>query len=203
MEHFLGELIVRFGYIGLFAALALGIIGLPVPDETLLTFAGYNAFLGKLHFSITLLIAFIGAASGISISYLIGYKLGLPFLKKYGPKLHITEKRIARTRRLFKKYGNFLLILGFFIPGVRHLTAYITGIANIGWRRFMLYAYSGALIWSITFISLGYKLGEKWYIVGKYVHKYGFFVLLICLIAAFFVFAYLYLRKAKVTGEPG
>ena len=33
--------ISHYGYFGLFSLLMLGIVGLPVPDETLLTFAGY------------------------------------------------------------------------------------------------------------------------------------------------------------------
>lgn len=53
-----------------------------------------------------------------------------------------------------------MLIIGYFIPGVRHLTAYLAGISRIDFQKFMIFAYSGALLWSITFISLGYELGE-------------------------------------------
>jgi membrane protein DedA with SNARE-associated domain len=36
--------IAHYGYLALFGLLMLGIVGLPVPDETLLTFAGYLVF---------------------------------------------------------------------------------------------------------------------------------------------------------------
>jgi membrane protein DedA with SNARE-associated domain len=57
----------------------LGIIGLPVPDEVLLTYVGYNVFQGNMMYVLALASAFTGTAAGISISYSIGVKLGLPF----------------------------------------------------------------------------------------------------------------------------
>lgn len=107
MEHHLSWLIIHFGYAGIFLALALGIVGLPIPDEILLTYIGYNVFQGNLHFLLSLLSACAGASTGITLSYFIGNKLGLPFLRKVGPKLHITDKRIERTNRLFQTFPLF------------------------------------------------------------------------------------------------
>ncbi len=42
MEQHIGELIAHYGYFGIVIALAGGIVGLPIPDEFLLTFVGYN-----------------------------------------------------------------------------------------------------------------------------------------------------------------
>ena len=49
-------------------------------------------------------------------------------------------------------------MIGYFIPGVRHLTAYFAGMSNLTLWRFCLYAYGGALIWISVFIGLGWKL---------------------------------------------
>lgn len=175
----LSWLIIRYGYIGIFAALALGIVGLPIPDEVLLTYVGYNVFQGKMMYLLAVVSAFLGAVTGISISYLIGTKLGLPFLKRFGPKIHITQQRIEYTQSLFNKYGNIVLIVGYFIPGVRHLTAYIAGISHMKLRKFMVFSYSGAFLWSITFISLGYELGERWFLVEGYINRYKFYVFIV------------------------
>ncbi|MCH5584393.1 DedA family protein [Shimazuella sp. AN120528] len=199
MDPFLSELITRYGYIGIFAALSLGIVGLPIPDETLLTYTGYNVFQGKMVYSLAVISAFLGAATGITISYGIGYKLGLPFLRKFGPKIHITTEKIERTERYFKKYGNFLLFIGYFIPGVRHLTAYLAGIARDDLRKFMIYAYSGALCWSITFISIGHELGEKWFLVEEYIHRYGRFLPIALFVIVIGVFLFLHFRRSKVS----
>lgn len=40
--------ITHYGYVAIFVLLMLGIVGLPVPDEALLTFVGYLSFKGDL-----------------------------------------------------------------------------------------------------------------------------------------------------------
>ncbi|MCM3736103.1 DedA family protein [Bacillus cytotoxicus] len=179
-------------------ALVGGIIGLPIPDETLLTFVGYYIYQGKMNFLIALLSAWLGSAVGISLSYILGKRLGLPFLKKFGPKMHITESKIARTQTLFQKIGPPLLIFGYFIPGVRHVTAYLTGISSLRIRTFCLYAYLGALIWSFTFIQLGLLFGKDWHLINHYVHRYGLVLLVILIVlAALAALAFLYIRRKK------
>jgi membrane protein DedA with SNARE-associated domain len=42
----------------------LGIVGIPLPDEVLLTFAGYLVFKGHLTLSLTIATAFLGSACG-------------------------------------------------------------------------------------------------------------------------------------------
>ncbi|WP_232698448.1 DedA family protein [Brevibacillus daliensis] len=199
MAH-LDWLITGYGYIGIFSALTLGIVGIPVPDELLLTYVGFIVFQGKMMYLLALVSAFLGAATGISISYAIGLKLGLPFLKKFGPKIHITQGRIEYTKNLFNKYGNVVLIVGYFIPGVRHITAYLAGISRMELWKFMIFAYSGALLWSITFISLGHKLGERWVLVERYIHRYGFYSSAGVILLLVGIIAYLKFRRtgAKV-----
>jgi membrane protein DedA with SNARE-associated domain len=72
--------------------LILGIVGLPLPDEVLLTYVGYNVFSGRMSLHYSLLVAILGLIIGISISYILGKKLGLPFIKRFALRVHITEK---------------------------------------------------------------------------------------------------------------
>ncbi|RXZ02063.1 DedA family protein [Fictibacillus sp. S7] len=170
MEH--------YEYAGIFLALALGLIGLPVPDEVLLTFSGYLVFKGDIRFSLALLSAFLGAMSGISFSYLLGCKLGLPFLEKFGPKVGITEEKITKTQSYFQRYGSVMILFGYFVPGIRHVSAYLAGFSAMGFKKFAVYAYSGGIIWSFTFILVGKMLGPDWRIVEQYFHHLGKYVLL-------------------------
>lgn len=194
MQH-INFLIEHFGYIGIILLLIGGIVGLPIPDEVLLTYVGYNVFQGKLNFILSLLSAFSGAAGGISLSYYIGYRFGLPLLKKFGPKIHITEYKINLTKKLFQKIGPIVLFLGYFIPGVRHLAAYMAAINNYPFRKFIVYAYSGAFIWTFTFIILGRTLGENWGQVEMYVTKYSLYLILLLLLL--FIFYFLWKMKVK------
>lgn len=167
------EFLQQYGYIGIFLFLVVGIAGLPLPDEIMMTFLGYLTSIDKLHFWYTFFSAFLGSAAGITISFWIGLKFGYPFIKRYGSRFFITRRRLKISQLLFRKYGNWLLFVGYFIPGVRHVTAYLAGITNTSFVRFALYAYSGAIVWCLTFIGLGNILGSKWNLLFTTLHHYG------------------------------
>jgi len=149
-----------------------GIVGLPVPDETLLTFTGYLVYRGNLSLTLTWAAAFAGSASGITISFFLGRIFGHTVLLRYGKFFHLTEERLARAHSWFERIGHWALTFGYFIPGVRHLTAYAAGMAEVTPHQFAVFAYTGSVLWVSTFLSLGYFLGERWESVQKNVEQY-------------------------------
>jgi membrane protein DedA with SNARE-associated domain len=156
------EWIARHGYVGIFSLLVFGIVGLPVPDEWLLTFSGYLVFRQTLDFVPTVVAAFLGSSCGISISYVLGRGLGTYVLEKYGRFVHLTHQHLDQVRDWFSRLGRWTLVFGYFIPGVRHLTAYVAGASHLRFDRFAVFAYCGAMLWVLTFIGAGYVLGEQW-----------------------------------------
>lgn len=148
--------LLHSGPIFLFFALSLGIVGLPIPDETLLVGAGYLAAHHQINIPLTILAAFGGSMTGITISYLLGRLVSRLIIKKYGPTLHITPENVSRVQLWFVKIGKWILIVGYFIPIFRHLVGFVAGGAKLDFRLFALYAYTGAIIWSLTFLGIGY-----------------------------------------------
>ena len=195
LQH-LHSLIEHYGYIGITILLIGGVVGLPLPDEIFLTYIGYNVYRENLAYFPALTSAVLGAMGGITLSYIIGNKFGLPLLLKYGPKIYITENKIHSTKKLFDKIGPPLLFVGFFIPGVRHITAYIAAINNYSFRKFAIFAYAGAFSWSLTFVTLGIMLGEKWRLVGLYLSDFSFYIVLLLLIIGLIIY-YFYRRKKQ------
>lgn len=179
VEEYLHVLVMKYGYVGIFFSLALGVVGLPIPDEVLLTYAGYAVSHGDLQMPFALLSSFLGASLGITVSYWVGSKWGLPLLIKVGPFLHITPKKLESSQKLFDRYGAYVLLIGFFLPGVRHITAYLAGMASMDFRKFAGFAYTGAFLWSMTFLMLGRALEKEWLKVAVYIRHYGFTFLLI------------------------
>lgn len=165
--------LAHYGYPALFSLLMLGIVGLPIPDETLLTFCGYLIYSGRLHFGFTLLAGFCGSASGISISYLLGARFGRFVFTKLGKYIRLTPQRILEVERMFGRFGPVLLTIGYFIPGVRHFTAVVAGMSGLRWPKFAMFAYMGAALWVTTFLSLGYLFGERWQHTSEVVHRYS------------------------------
>ena len=162
--------ISRYGDAAIFLLLMLGIFGLPVPDETLLTFAGYLCFKEKLVLGPTLAAAFLGSVCGITLSYGLGRLLGLHVVQRLGPVLHLRQEHLAATQRWFEHWGKYVLIIGYFVPGVRHLTGIVAGASKLSPMVFARFAYAGALMWSSSFITLGYLVGEKWKHLSQQFH---------------------------------
>jgi membrane protein DedA with SNARE-associated domain len=158
----LQPLIGHYGYAGIILLLMFGIIGLPIPDETLLTLVGYFVFRGTLQPIPSFCSAFIGTSCGISASFAIGRFGGRRFVRRFGRRLHITPERMSRVRAWFKRHGRWSLPLGYFVPGVRHLIAIIAGSSGLEIPTFAFFAYVGAFVWSGVFITAGYYLGEGW-----------------------------------------
>ncbi|SFL58971.1 membrane protein DedA, SNARE-associated domain [Paenibacillus sp. 1_12] len=198
MERHLDLLLSQYGYIGIFLALALGVIGIPIPDELLLTFIGNKVSQGKLILLFAFGSAFLGSITGITLSYIIGRKLGLPLLIKYGRRIHITAERIERTQQKINKYGSILLIFGYFIPGLRHVIAITAGTSNMNFRKFAIFSYFGAVIWCAFFIMIGRGLSDKWHVVKNYIFLYrAYLPSIIFIIIVITLIYFLYIRKPR------
>jgi membrane protein DedA with SNARE-associated domain len=180
--HLLFLSITKYSYFEIFIALGLGIVGLPIPDETLMAYVGFLVFQGKLNYLFTVMVAFMGTSCGITIGYILGRKFGNPFIKRYSAKIYVNSERIQNAEKFYNRYGKFALFIGYFIPGVRHLMAIFAGTSLMPYRVFALFAYAGGLLWTITFVSLGYFLGEKWHNVYMYSHRYIIPVVLVSII---------------------
>jgi membrane protein DedA with SNARE-associated domain len=185
------------GYAGIFSLLVFGIVGLPVPDEWLLTFSGYLVFKQTLRFIPTFAAAFLGSACGITLSYALGRIFDAYVLLKYGSYVHITPDRLKRVHSWFERRGRWTLLAGYFIPGVRHLTGYVAGASELSFPNFALFAYTGAFCWAAAFITLGYMLGEEWNRVLQSIDetKFTMIGLAAAVIAGWLIFGYLRRRK--------
>ena len=160
--------VIEYGYIAVFSVLALGIIGAPIPDEGVLAFAGYLVYEGKLLLVPTMAAAFFGIACGITLSYTLGRTVGAYLISKFGHAVHITGDKVTHVHTWYDRVGKWGLLFGFYLPGVRHLIGFGAGIAKLPVSVFALFAFTGAFIWSLTFICAGYFLNRQWTLVfGK------------------------------------
>lgn len=182
----------------------LGIAGLPVPDETLLTFTGYLVHKGTLSAPLAFAAALGGSGCGISISYWLGRTFGLGLIHRYGRYVGIREAHVNRAHDWFRRRGRWGLTIGYFIPGVRHFTAYAAGMSALEPPQFALFGYSGAVLWVTTFIGLGYCLGERWEAVLRVIHSYALEgTMAACIVAAAALAGRWWWGKRKRRGNTG
>jgi membrane protein DedA with SNARE-associated domain len=190
--------IIQHGPGALFFLLLLGVVGLPIPDETLLVFCGYLISKGRISPVETFLAGVAGTWCGISLSYTIGRTFGLGVVHRFGKYLHITEDRLAKVHHWFDKIGHWALFVGYFIAGVRHFTAIVAGISRLKFTSFAVYAWSGGVVWVASFLTLGYFLGERWKEVAELIHKYVLEASLVLIAASVVVYFLRYRKRAQL-----
>jgi membrane protein DedA with SNARE-associated domain len=164
--------IAHYGYVGIFGLLMLGIVGLPIPDETLLLFTGYLIFKHELEPLAAFASGFLGSICGITVSYALGRTLGLYLLTHLGRFLHVEPEQLDHVRAWYERQGKYGLIISYFIPGIRHLEGYVAGSSKLPLPVFATFAYLGGLLWSICFITIGYFLGDEWEQMSESFHRY-------------------------------
>lgn len=169
-----------YGYVGIFLILAISILGLPIPDIFLLTFIGYLTYTGKLDLIFAIISADLGSAAGITVAYFSG----LFFRNKVLVHLnrHAGSQRLERVFNWYHWHGGTLVAIGYFFPGVRHLSGYIAGLSKMDYRYFAIFAYLGATFWTISLIVLGRFLGSQWKTILPVIQRYYLLLTIIIIV---------------------
>ena len=154
------ELITRYGYIGLFGLLALGVVGVPAPDETLVAVSGLLIKKGEMSLVPTFLAAVGGSAVGVTISFVVGRVFGFRLIHRYGHLLHVTEERLGRFQRWYER-RTVDAGFGYFIPGIRQVTAFASGRPGCRGPA-SPHSPIPRVLWVTTFLAAGYVLEAEW-----------------------------------------
>jgi membrane protein DedA with SNARE-associated domain len=155
-------LITSSGYLGIFLAMFVEGVFTPLPSELIMPFAGYLTSTGELSFVPVILVGSLGATAGSTIAYLIGRKLGRPFLDRYGRYLGFGADSLYKADAWFAKWGNYGILIGHAIPGIRSIISFPAGITRMNIRMFALFTFLGATVWNTVLVTAGFFLGEYW-----------------------------------------
>jgi membrane protein DedA with SNARE-associated domain len=165
LEYVIG-LLSAYGYYAIFALLMVGVFGLPIPDEILMSYVGLLVFQGKLGFFHAVAAAWLGTTCGVTLNYFVGRTLGHAILVR----LLRSPEKAQRLHLWFQRRGKWALPVSYFIPAFRHYASIAAGITRLDYPIFALFAYSGGFLWTCTYISLGYFLGKRWFDMSRSMH---------------------------------
>ncbi|WP_426450432.1 DedA family protein [Paenibacillus sp. S-38] len=166
----------QFGYLALFFALWLGIVGMPIPDEVVVMTGGMVGALHLLKPLPAFVITYVGVVSGLTLGYVLGRVMGHPVLERLRQKKSM-EPYIERSYAMLGRYGSGTLVFSYFLPVVRHLVPYLVGINGMPYRTYALYSYSTGFLWTLGYFMLGYYFGDSIDVISRTVTKYGWYVL--------------------------
>ncbi len=156
----------------LFTVILLELIAIPISAEFFMSYAGYFIQDGKMHYVLAILVVSFAACTGATITYIIGRFGGTRLIERYGNYVHLSPERYEKASNWMNRSGNKLLIIAYFIPGIRHITGYIAGSSQLSYKKYARTAYFGATLWGITFITIGKWLGPEWQAFHHTISKY-------------------------------
>lgn len=202
MEHLyqaaLG-LIDHYGFGGLFAALALANIGVPLGSELILPVAGGLGATGHLTpVWLTIVIAVVGEVTGGTAGYLIGRFGGRPLIDRYGRYVHLSHANLDRVHAFFEKYGSFSIFICRFIPVIRGIVSIPAGLAEMNLVHFYAWYAIGSTIFCGGLILLGDELGGHLDSVLPLLHRAGLLALAAAVIIIAAILFALRRRKREV-----
>ncbi|MCL1632344.1 DedA family protein [Sporolactobacillus sp. CPB3-1] len=160
------SLFLTYGYLFVFLYLFCGLIGVPAAEESFLLFVGITLSQiteadPPLRLSVCILMAVLGASSGMVSAYLIACYIGEPFIVRYGKYIGLTKQRWEKARRRFQKHTFLAIIAGYFIPGIRQINPYLAGLSRARFITYLSASLLGAWVWATIFLSLGYFAGNQ------------------------------------------
>jgi membrane protein DedA with SNARE-associated domain len=150
------------GYPVVFLLIMLESTLVPIPSELVMPFAGFMAWKGEFSLPVILVITSVGAVVGSGICYWIGVAGGKPFLASYGKYFLVRQHEIERTEAFFARHGKKTILIGRFLPVIRHIISVPAGIARMPLPGFFLQTFLGATIWGGALVLLGYYVGANW-----------------------------------------
>lgn len=155
-----------FIYVILFLIIFIetGLVVMPfLPGDSLLFTAGMLCALDNGGLSIWLLIPLliIAAVVGDNVNYFVGKFFSERMLAvKFKGKPIVQQAWLEEVHQYFEKYGSKTIIIARFMPIVRTITPFVTGIGRMSYSKFLPYDIFGGILWVGSITLAGYFLGS-------------------------------------------
>ncbi|MSU75408.1 MAG: DedA family protein [Candidatus Magasanikbacteria bacterium] len=184
------------GYAGIFLLMLVESCGVPMPSEVIMPFSGFLVYKGQLALWVVIIVGTLGNLVGSLLAYWIGYRGGRPLIEKYGKYILISKHDLDLADRWFSKYGQFTVFFGRLLPVVRTYISFPAGIAKMDLKKFSLYTFLGAFLWSWLFAWLGIKMGANWEQIRATLHNFDLAIAIgILVLIALYVWRHIRNRK--------
>lgn len=163
-EH-LQELVNNYGnwiYAILFAIVfcETGLVVLPfLPGDSMLFAAGTIAAVGDMNIFVLIGLLIVAAILGDFVNFEIGKHFGQKLFSNPNSKI-FKQSYLQKTHDYYEKYGGRTIIIARFIPIVRTFAPFVGGMGNMNYAQFARYNIVGAVLWVVSFTTLGYFFGQ-------------------------------------------
>jgi len=177
MLEWIQNTLEKLGYPGIAFLTFLENVVPPIPSEAIIPAAGYAAARGDLTLWGVMVAATLGSVLGGVPLYYLGYLVGkdrlVAWFDRHGKWLTVSGRDIEYSVAWFERHGYRAVLLARVVPGVRSLISIPAGISRMNLPLFLLYSAIGSSVWTFVLAYLGFKLGENYEQVEKFIGPLG------------------------------
>lgn len=167
------EVLARYGYTVVFAAVFGEQVGLPFPAEPFLMAAGALAGLGRLSPTALLTAITIASLAADIIWYWLG-RIGGGRVLGWLCRISLEpDSCVRRTERMFVSHGARSLLIAKFIPGFSMVAPPLAGIVGMPFLHFVVFTGVGGVLWGGAYLGLGWVFSAQLETVATYADELG------------------------------
>lgn len=163
----------RHGYALLFLWVLAEQGALPIPSVPLLVAAGALAGSGRMNAWMSIGCCLAGALAADGMWFYFGRRRGKRVLRFLCRVSLSPDSCVRMTENTFLKYGLNTLLIAKFIPGLNAVAAPLAGDSGVGLVRFLAMDALGIVIWSSTYIGVGYIFADQLELALSYIERLG------------------------------
>jgi membrane protein DedA with SNARE-associated domain len=204
------HVVERHGYALLFCWVLAEQGALPIPSLPLLVAVGALIRTGSLHTGAAMACCLAGALAADMVWFYIGRTRGRRVLRFICRVSIEPDSCVRQTESAFFKHGLNTLLIAKFVPGLNAVAAPLAGDSGVGLLRFLAIDSLGIVMWSGTYLGIGYLFSDQVEDALGYAQQLGSggVILLLGLFAAWIVWKFIQRRRfmkklevARITPE--
>jgi membrane protein DedA with SNARE-associated domain len=188
-----------WSYVLIFGVLLACGFGLPIPEDITLVMAGILAARGIINFDYAVILCMAGVLIGDGFVFILGRTMGHRVKASRLGKYLLPAQRDDSVRRLVDKYGDKIIFMARFMPGLRTPLFFATGSYQVPFWKFLLLDGFAAIISVPLWIYVGYLFGANLEELEKVIRKFqfGIYAVLAAIIALIVTSIFLKKRMKK------
>jgi membrane protein DedA with SNARE-associated domain len=161
----------QFTYLGIFAVLLLGSLGLPIPEEMAVIAAAVLSHEGLARWWLALPVCLVGVLSGDLVLYWVGRHWGANVLNWRVVRLVLTRKREQWLTAAYRRHALKTIVTARHVMGLRAAAFLTAGMAHVPFWKFVVADAGAAALGVPLGFGLAYFFTEQITAIAADVHR--------------------------------
>jgi membrane protein DedA with SNARE-associated domain len=151
----------HFSYLGIFSALLLASLGVPIPEEIAIITGAVLAHEGLARWWLALPVCIVGVLTGDIVLYWIGRHWGESVMRWRIVRSVLDRHREERLKAAYRRHAVKTIVAARHVIGFRAAAFLTAGIARVPFRRFVAADGAAALVGVTLVFGLAYLFTDR------------------------------------------